>query len=179
MKYRLSVLTSLLCLGLLLSACSGDSDDDTDARVREISIGAQIIAVGEQRGVDLEFDFSSESIFSDDDSVAIVVLLPAGVSYVDGSGEVDGNFDDEDVNPQQTRCEDGSSILFFDLDDNDLGDAKDPSGGADGRLEFDIIGTDAVGEVNLEARADYNQSSASCALGIIPQASTVIAVAQL
>lgn len=178
-KYRTATLPFIVVtfafLTTLSAGCSGDSDDDTDAEVREIAVDDRALTIGEEYGVDLDFSFARDSVFDDGDRVSIALQLPAGVAFVEGSSRIDG-FDDESVTPFVTGCSDGSSILFFDLDEDDLRGAEDPDGSADGRLELEIIGLALTDAVSIQARADYDGTFASCDVGVLPQAAVVVSV---
>lgn len=170
-------LVLLLIVFFLLPACGGGlGGDDTDARVRSLTIARSTIAVGERRGIDLDFQFSDDDIFDDGDDLLISVVLPSSVDFIEDSGRIDGIIDDEEVDPIVALCEDGRSLVFFDFDDDDLRGAEDPGGSSDARLEFDIIGASPSAGANIEARADYNRSVLGCDSMVVPQESLLIAV---
>ena len=124
---------SFILLGfslLSLNACSDWFDDDTDAEVRSLTINNVVIRIGEKGEIDVDFRFSEDDVFNDNEDVVIAISLPMGVQYLVGSAEIDGFFSDEDVDPFISTCDDGSSILFFDFDE-DLYDQK---------LQIDILG---------------------------------------
>lgn len=175
---RFKPLTMMIAVAMacLLPACGGLGSDDTDARVRSLTIARTTIAVGERRGIDLDFQFSRDDIFDDGDDLLISVVLPPSVEFIEDSGRIDGLIDDEDVDPVVALCEDGRSLLFFDLDDDELRGAEDPGGKSDARLEFDIIGVSPSAGANIEARADYNRSVLGCDSMVVPQESLLIAV---
>ena len=172
---------SFILLGfslLSLNACSDWFDDDTDAEVRSLTINNVVIRIGEKGEIDVDFRFSEDDVFNDNEDVVIAISLPMGVQYLVGSAEIDGFFSDEDVDPFISTCDDGSSILFFDFDEDDLSDLDDPSGSSDARLEFEVIGVAADEAGVIEAQADYNSVSAFCGAPLQAQESILISVVE-
>jgi hypothetical protein len=107
----------------------------------------------------------------------VKLALPAGTSYEDRSAEVDSRGNDDDVNPEGIeRCSDGSTVVTFDLDSNDLSNVDDPAGDADGTLKLSVQGTRAIGAATVEGRAGYDFTAGSCAEGVIPEAAAVLSV---
>jgi hypothetical protein len=168
MKYHRNLLLALLLFSgqMVLTSCgsSGDSNDSTLAKVLTLRIKNSSLSRGEKSLVDVDFSFAESTVFDDDRSVVIAVKLPQGVSYLRGSGKVDSNVSDDDVDPLPFPCAfDGGTLLVFDLDDQDLRNADSPSGEADGRLKLEIQAVQAgAGTGNVEAKAGYDLAIGSC-----------------
>jgi len=161
------MLTSLLLSGpLTLISCgsSGDSNDNTLARVLDLQLENPSLSRGEKSLLDVDFSFAESRVFDDKRNVVVAVKLPKGVTYLKGSGRVDSAVRDDDVDPLPYPCAfDGGSLLVFDLDSQDLSGADSPPGEADGRLKLEVQAVQGgAGTGNIEARAGYDLVIGSC-----------------
>ena len=67
------------------------------------------------------------------------------------------------MSPVGFPCADEEELLVFDLDEQDLRNARDPKGDADGRLRIDVQAVVAgVGTANIEARVGYDLAVGAC-----------------
>jgi hypothetical protein len=164
---RQKLFTSVLIVSALaISACgsSGDSDDDTLAQVLKLKLEDAALSLGDKSLLDVDFSFAESTVFDDNRSVVVAIKLPKGIAYLQDSGAVDSKVSDDDVSPVRFPCTaDTGELLVFNLDDQDLRNARDPEGDADGRLRIDVQAVLAgVGTGNIEARAGYDLVVASC-----------------
>jgi hypothetical protein len=143
-----AVWVALLTIGL--GSCSGDDEDDDpdffdDAEVVDLSLEDSTIEVNEATILAVEFSFDFSRVFDDDENVVIVVRLPEGIEFRDGTSEIDGIDGDEEVGAQIVRCSGSDeTFLIFDMDRFDLDDASNPPGDADAVLTLTIEGSDEV-----------------------------------
>lgn len=158
-----------------VSGCDGDSGGGGSASVTDIIVESGTIAPGAGSVVRVEFSFSSDDVFDDDDNVALAVQLPATVRFLVGSAEIQRAIEDNDVAPQVQSCADGSTVLVFDLDEDDLADASNPGGNADAILTLTVTGAVSGGPNSIFAGADENTITADCT-GIDAEASDLIIV---
>ncbi len=136
-----------------VSGCGGDDDFFdffTPAQVTDVRVDPASVRVGEQIAIQVDFDPSQFD--SDDLEPSTVVLrLPVGVNYVNGSSEFDGS----DVSGFRSRgpnridgCGDGTTVLSYFFDAGEQTDFENKI-----RLAA-VATTAAVGEVLFEAEAD-------------------------
>ncbi len=128
--------TFYLSLLIFLTAC-GDGDDDVTEVVR-LSVDDSLIGVGEDVVVRAGVSFSRDDVFRDNDQINLIVRLPQEVFFRRGTSEVQGTFDDEEIGAQIFSCSDGEIVLVFELDENDLRFADNPSGDSDAEISFTI-----------------------------------------
>ena len=146
----------LLPLSLLLflsTGCDTSGDNDFfDAEVTDLDVHDEAIHLGEGTVVRAAFGFDNRAVFEDHDNVALVVKLPAGLSYREGTAELHNETGDDSIGAQITQCPDGTTFLLFDMDRHDLNDLEDPSGDALGDLTLTVDGN-FTGPWLIEARA--------------------------
>ena len=102
-----------------------------------------------------QFSFDEFDVFGNDDNVALVVRLPRELRFRPGTSEIQEVGEDEEVVPQIINCPEGEQYLLFDLDDDDLSGAENPSGEAAAELTFTV---DAVGRAPNGAVIEANAS---------------------
>ncbi len=158
------VLGLLCATALLLSGCSGSDDDNSgiSARVIDLLLDDDTIRVGEGSVLRSYFSFSSDRVFDDGANVVVVVRLPNGVTFRDGSAEIQRPLDDDSVGAQITNCPTGEQFLLFDLDSNDLDAAENPSGDADAELSLTVDGVAETTAVDIQVIARENTVNFQC-----------------
>lgn len=163
---HVSFASFLLSCQLLFISCgsSGDSNDNTPAKVLNLRIEDSSLSRGEKSLIDVDFSFAKSKVFDDKRSVVVAVKLHKGVTYLKGTGRVDSAVGDDDVDPVPFPCSfDGGELLVFDLDDQDLRNADSPPGEANARLKLEIQAVQAgAGTGNVEAKAGYSLAIGSC-----------------
>lgn len=165
-KHLVKIFSALLIfLGLFAGSCN-DSNEDPSANVVNMELSDTTIRVGEGTVLSVEFSFSANPVFSDNEDIFVVVHLPNGLDYRNDTAEIDGRITDEDVSPRLTFCSDsGETYLLFVLDRYDLDNADNPSGDADARLTLTVDAVDATvadRSLLIDARADGNEPVFSC-----------------
>ncbi len=135
-----SLLRSTYFLFLLFFVACGDGDEDVTEVVR-LSVDDSLIGVEEDVVVRAGISFSRDDVFRDNDEINLIVRLPQEVFFIRGTSEVQGSFDDEDIGAQIFSCPDGETVLVFELDENDLRFADNPSGDSDAEISFTIGGS--------------------------------------
>lgn len=175
--YLHRIISILLVSALLFYGACSDAfhDDDAEAEVKSITIGDSMIPRGEKRGIVLNLRYSEDDVFDDNDDVVVALVLPTELIYTEDSANIEGVFDDEGLNPIRIFCDDGSTLLIFNIDEDDLRGAQEPSS-ADARLRLEVTAVSLTSGANIEARADYNSTVAICGIPITAQASLVISV---
>ena len=165
---RLNVFFRLVFLTILatLISCGGNSER---TEVEDISIGNGNLTLGAKTVVGVEFSFDDYQVFNSADNIFLSVRLPNGVDFDAGSAEIQGAFGDEDIEPDVRVCDNGQTILIFDLDDNDLDRASDPSGEADAKVNFSVVGEKSVSSANIEASAGKARPIISCSDNFLSQ----------
>ncbi len=149
-------------LTLSLASC-GDSDGDSNSRVVNAELSDNVIQVGESSVFRMGLEYSGRSgLFNNPDDISLVVLVPAGLSYKNGTAEIQRSIEDKGVDPVVTNCATGEQYLDFRLDGDDLVQGSDPSGSADVEVSLTIEATSPVGIAILQATADRNQPLFSC-----------------
>jgi len=157
---KLSLLLALLFIIVVLTGC--DDENGSSAYMVDISASNTNLRVGDGVVLYMDFYYSENKVFDDHDDVNVVVKLPNGVIYRNGTAELDGDRDDRSVDPQVTTCADGESYLFFPMDRYDLQYAKDPSGTANARLKLTVDGVLPVGVVFVEVTPSHQQIHYAC-----------------
>ena len=128
--------------GILLiffSVGCGDRDNDITEVVR-LSFDDSLFQVGEASVIRAGVSFDEEDIFFDDDDVILIVRVPQEISLIRGTSEVQGTFDDEDIGAQVIGCDNDEFAIVFQLNDNDLRFADDPSGDSNAEISFTVSG---------------------------------------
>ena len=113
---------ALLFVCLTLGACGGDHHDNDfeggDRKVREVRINGEEMNVGETIRTDVYF--KTEYEWSEPKDVQIVVRLDPELTYKPGSSSLQVAGDRDRRSPDDIfECEDGSSFLFYDIDNDD------------------------------------------------------------
>jgi len=169
----------LLLLILILSACGGN--DDVNARVVYLSLDDRTISVGESSVVSLglEYNGSKNGPFDSADDISLVVRLPAGTKFREGTAEIQRSFEDKGITPNITNCiVSGEEYLNFRLDGDDLISGTNPSGSSEAEvtLTLDAIRPFDVGVIQAKADRDelvfacgaYFSSDAEDSIQVVP-----------
>ncbi len=168
----LKLLVSVLAAGMIFTGCGSDDDDENDAgsNVVRMSSDTNPVARGGAAIVSVDFSFSSDDVFDDDQNVAVVVFVPSELTYRGGTAEIDRPIgDDRGVEPQIFPCANGS-FLLFDLDEDDLIEADNPGGDADATVKFTLDAITASGAAVVQSAANNNGVPFTCDAGMVPQA---------
>lgn len=154
MRRSLSLLASVVYL--LAVGCTDSTNTDGSGVTQVVSIESDQdqIAVGEESVFYIDFDFDENEVYFEGGAVNLVVRLPAALSYLMYSAEVNeyGSADNS-VDPYIVRCGNGSSYLVFSLDDNDLDEAYSPND-AEAQLKMTLVGRRPGYQVMVQATAD-------------------------
>lgn len=174
-------LSLLLLWGALFSfggcGSGGDNDNFESPEVTDMDLEDETIAAGEGTVLAVEFSFDRANIFDDNDEVVVVVRLPNGITYREGTAEIDEDAGgDNDISPEITLCSDGTTFLRFSLDENDLQSAENPDGDGDARLTMTIDSLRSLGSVILEGRADENSAPFGCSGSFLAEDRVVLNV---
>ena len=174
-------LVASLILCIFGAGCGDGNDDDNESdggsNVVELSADTNPVAVGGASIISVNFSFSSDDVFDDDQNVALVVFVPNALLYREGTAEIDRPVgDDRGVGPQVFPCASGGAFLLFDLDEDDLIEAENPSGNADAKLKFTVDAVSASASAVIQATARNNSVGFSCDTGLLPDAVTAIVV---
>lgn len=172
-------LMSIIALGLV--GCGGDDDDDDDftgenAEVVELGAEDTSLRVGDATVVRTDITFSDDEVFNDNRSVVVVVKLPAGLRFREGTAEVQGSGGDEQIGARVSRCSNGETFVEFEVDDDDLDFAENPDGDADGRITFTVDAVSVQGLVNIEGRAGYDSLFYTCDQQFLSDTATIISI---
>ena len=156
-----------LLFGALFSfgGCGSEGDDDNfeSPEITDMDLEEEAIRPLEGTVLAVEFSFDRSNVFDDNDEVAVVVRLPNGIIYREGTAEIDEDSGgDNGVNPETTLCSDGTAFVRFNFDENDLSGAEDPDGDGDARLTLTIDALRVLGSAVIEARADENSAPFGC-----------------
>lgn len=173
----------LLLLALSVGSCSSDSDDDDDffedADVIDLSVEDSNIEVGEGTVLAVEFSFDADRVFNDGDNVVVVVKLPEGLEFRDGTSEIDGVDGDDSLGAQIVRCSGSNeTYLIFDMDEFDLDNASNPPGDADAVLTMTVDGVAPVDFETIEATAGDNEPLFECGERFISDEQAAITVVE-
>jgi hypothetical protein len=171
-KFGLIAVTTILAI----AGCGG-SGNSGQAAVDSIVLEQSIISVGGSTVVDTDFSFDAGNVFDNDGEVVLHFLLPPGVTFRNGSGEIDtvgGN--DFSASALVTSCSgSGETLVTFNIDEDKLLGALNPSGDADASLTFLVDGTAAT-QGNIQDRGDESVDSAICGQTFSPDATAAITV---
>lgn len=164
-----------LPLGVILSGCGGSSDSG-EASIDSITLEQSIISNGAATVVETDFSFDAGNVFNDDGRVILHFLLPNGVAYRSGSGEID-TVGGNDISASATaiQCPSGETLVTFDVDSDKLLGALNPSGDADATLTFTVDGV-APTQGNIQARGDESTDAVICGQPFLPDAAAAITV---
>lgn len=164
-----------LVSALSLSACGTESDTEADARVVDIFLEDSTIDVGDATVVRVDFRFDSSAVLDDGDNVRLVVRLPEGIQFRDGTAELVTLFGDDRIGAQVTNCSlSGESYLLFDMDEFDLDDVADIDGEADARLKLTIDAVARTGVEAIGATANNSQVPFSCGDFFVAEEATAV-----
>ena len=156
----------LISLSALALASCGDSDDifdnDDSAEVEDLRLDDSTLSLGEATVLRTEFSYSSDGLFNDGERAVVVIRLPQEVRFREGSSEIQRPIDDNSTGAQVVDCDSGEQYLLFDLDDNDLARAENPSGDADAELSLTVDSVAAGSQVIISARARENSVFFQC-----------------
>ncbi|MGI6524993.1 MAG: hypothetical protein ACOX2O_06875 [Bdellovibrionota bacterium] len=168
---KLKAILSLLLLPLLFSACGGDDDDfweDGRRNVKEVYIGSDAIQLGTDVRVDVYFETETE--FGSPKDLQLVIKLPPALMYRVGTSKLYFSNHNKDTRSPDyvTECDDGTSYMFYDLDDDDdLGwvaiDRYDMSFYAIGveRSEMAVISARAGKYLHFSCDSEFHPQEAS------------------
>ena len=155
----------ILCLcALIFTACGSDSDD-VRARVINSSLSERVLQVGQGTvlTLGLEYENSIQLPFESSEDISLVVKIPAGLTYREGTAEIQRVVDDKGVNPRIENCLlNGEQFLYFRLDGDDLDQGRDPSGSADVEITLTLDAVAARGIGVIEAAADRDTPLFDC-----------------
>lgn len=159
---KIAALTLIVVSSLTLISC-GDNDGNGNSRVVNAELNQNTIKVGESSVFRMGLEYSgTRKPFKNPPDISLIVLVPPGLSYRNGTAEIQRSVKDIRVNPVVTNCETGEQYLDFRLDGDDLVQGSKPSKNADVEVSLTIDGIQPVGIVNLQAKADRNLPLFSC-----------------
>jgi len=164
-------------LTLVFQTACGDGDDDVTEVVR-LSVDDSLVRVGEGSVVRAGVSFSREDVFQDNDEIVLLVRLPQEVFLRRGTSEVQGRFSDEDIGAQIVSCDNGEIVLIFELDDNDLRFADDPSGDSNAEISFTISANAPVENGVISAIAVDTVFFSVCDDSVLFDAQTLISIVE-
>lgn len=164
-----------------IAGCSSSDDDDENgflsASIVDMSVDDDVISVGDKTVMTLDFTYSADAVFEDEMNVVVVIRLPDSLQVVEGTSELEGNFSDEEVGPEQVGCNDsGDTLVLFDLDENDLRSAANPSGDADARLKLTLRGVRAGENLTVRAKARGGEIDNGCSDQFLEDFDTTVTV---
>lgn len=167
MTFKEIITISLLAFATI--SCGGGDDDpfffdDGDTEVEDIFTDDNNLRVGEATVVRTRFSFDNEDVFGDDESVSVIVRLPSELRFRLATAEIqEVGSDDNEVGAQVFNCPTGEQYLLFELDDNDLSGAEDPSGDADAELSLTVDAVSpALSGAVISALASRNSFGFNC-----------------
>jgi hypothetical protein len=147
---RPSILLSvcMLCLIVGLTACGGGGSDDEfiGAAVINVSISPSNIDTGDRARLKITIsDVHSNGI-------ALKILFPDGLEYVDDSAELTVDDDSNPIDPAINMLSSDGVYLVFYLPQTLFGE----EGLSDGELDLELEGTSEVrnGEIEVDADVD-------------------------
>ncbi len=160
---RLIITLALVSVVAVTGGCGDDDDDEFDGTtvVTGVAIDNSVLIHPESTVARVEFSFSSDDVFDDDQNVLLAVQLPSIVRYHEGSAELQRAIDDHQIDPLVESCGDGSSFLIFNFDEGDLIDADNPGGNADAELTL-TIDSFARGTSSITAAGGLDTIFRSC-----------------
>lgn len=182
-RARVLGVAAMAVTALTLAGCGGGNDDDDDeffgesAAVVDIGVDDGNIRVGDSTITRVGITFSDDEVFNDRRSVVVVAAVGPGLRFREGTAEVQGNAGDEQIGTRVSRCPDGTSFLEFEVDDDDLSFADNPSGDADAEITFTLDAVSLEGLVNIEARASYDSIFYNCDDRFLADRSTFVNIA--
>jgi len=158
---------TLFCIALLglFAGCSGSDDENSGlaAQVTSLELNDNLIFVGDGTVLETAFSFSSSLVFDDNVNVEVVVRIPEGAEFRGGTAEIQVPAADNDVGAQIFNCTDtGEQFLVFDLDENELLLAENPSGDADAELTLTIDAISAGTDLPIQAAASSSGVRFTC-----------------
>lgn len=164
LKCSIAVFASVVLVGFI--SCGGDNDEESDggAGATRLALENSVLPLGGSQIVSVEFSFSSDDVFDDDRHVLVAVRIPSTASFRNGTAEVQRPVDDNDVAPEVIVCED-ATYLRFDLDENELVDAENPSGDGDAEIRFTIDAVARGASGVLAASAQNDSIGITCEAG--------------
>ena len=178
MNYKLFLSISLLALATI--SCGGGDDFpffDNDTEVKDISVDDRSLNIGQGTVVRTKFSFDENDVFSDDDNVSVVIRLPEQLKFRLNTAEIQESGEDEEVGAQVFNCPTGEQYLLFDLDENDLSGAEDPSGDADAELTLTVDAFSlSLSGVVIEATASSNGPDFACGEAFESEESEVVVI---
>jgi hypothetical protein len=169
---------TLLALSLIVGCCSCGSDSDSFgyARVENLAAADRSLSVGEGTALAADFSFDRGSV-ADGDRVFLIVQLPPGFEYRDGTSELETTSGDKKIGPQLTTCDaTGESYLLYDMDRFDLENTLAPSRNAEARLKFTIDAVQRVDVGVVRAYADSDRPIFGCGQDFITDEEVAIEV---
>jgi hypothetical protein len=149
---------------LFLVSC-GDDLDSVNARVVNSSLSERVLRVNQSAilTLGLEYENSDGLIFDRSSDISLVVKIPAGLIYREGTAEIQRLIDDKKITPTIVSCNSsGEQFLNFRLDSDDLDEGRDPSGSADVEIKLTLDAIAVTGVSLVEAVADEDTPLFSC-----------------
>lgn len=155
---RYPVIFSLALIVLSSSGCA----DDNNTEVTDIYTANSTMEVEEPAIFQIDFDYNSDNVFNDGDTVNLVVKVPAQLSYLRNSAKLNQwGSNDLSATPYVRKCLDGTTYLAFVFDDNDL-DNGQSSNNSDAELSLTLVGQRPGTEIAVEATAALNSVPYGC-----------------
>jgi len=136
--------------------------DNQGTKVTDVSTSNSVIELQEPAIFEIDFDYASDDVFNDGDTVSLVVKVPPQLSYLQNSARLNqwgGN--DLTATPARRTCSDGTTYLAFVFDDNDLDNAHS-SNNADAELSVTLVGKSRGQEISVEATASTDNVDYGC-----------------
>ena len=126
-----------------------------------------------------KFSFSSDDVFNDNNIVSVVLQIPKELSFRLGTGEIQSRIGkDNEVGAVITNCPNGEQYLLFELDDNDLSGASNPSGDADAELTVTVDSNNTSQAAVIQAFASRDSAFFACDQPFEGEDSEVIRITQ-
>lgn len=173
------MLLARLILLLILTSCGNDPifNDSNSTEVVDLFADDESLNNGESTVLRARFSFSDDDVFNDDNIVAVVFQIPNELRFRLGTAEIQASIgDDNDIGAQITDCPGGEQYLLFELDDNDLIDAEDPSGEAKAELTLTLDSANTSVGALVQAFASRDSAFFGCGLVFDGEDSEVIVI---
>ena len=149
---------------LFLSACGGGGGSSEDPYAQQANFSDNPIRVQQSSTLAVVFTYSAERVYGDNDTVHVVVRLPAELSYHNWSSAIDSLGGDVGVVPTIVPCAGvGDTYLVYEFNRTTLINATNPLDETSARLTLRLDGNESANDTETKVAAFGDDYAFDCA----------------